>query len=41
MQQVLGNTNKVIMGNGTEGVVPYLPLNELQRRMPGATSAER
>lgn len=32
MQTVLADTNKVIMGNGTEGVVPYLPLNELQQR---------
>ena len=41
MQAVLGNTNKVIMGNGTEGVVPYLPLNELQRRMPGSSGQDR
>jgi len=41
MQNILGNTNKVILGNGTESVVPYLPLNELQRRMPGASGAER
>src|SRR5690625_92309 len=41
MQSVLGNTNKVIMGNGTDGVVPYLPLNELQRRMPGSSGQDR
>ncbi len=41
MQSVLGNTNKVIMGTGTEGVVPYLPLNELQRRMPGSSGQDR
>lgn len=34
MQEVLAGTNKVIMGNGMEGIVPYLPLNELQRHMP-------
>lgn len=34
MQEVMTRTNKVIMGNGTEGAVPYLPLNELQRRAP-------
>ncbi|MDF2096106.1 FtsH protease activity modulator HflK [Aquibaculum arenosum] len=36
MQEVMSGTNKVILGNGTEGIVPYLPLNELQRRMPTA-----
>ena len=34
MEQVLGNSNKVIVeqGQNTQGVVPYLPLPELQRR---------
>lgn len=36
MQEVMSGTNKVILGNGTEGIVPYLPLNELQRRTPTA-----
>src|SRR5690554_3126837 len=36
MQEVMSGTNKVILGNSTEGIVPYLPLNELQRRMPTA-----
>lgn len=39
MQNVLADTDKVIMGRGTEGVVPYLPLNELQRRTPGAQTS--
>lgn len=47
MERVLGASNKVILqpGEGGQGVVPYLPLNELQRRanpppqpaQPGAT----
>ena len=34
MEQVLGSSNKVIVeqGQNTQGVVPYLPLPELQRR---------
>ena len=34
MEQVLGGSNKVIVeqGQNTQGVVPYLPLPELQRR---------
>ncbi|MEM6941568.1 MAG: FtsH protease activity modulator HflK [Pseudomonadota bacterium] len=37
MQRVLGDVDKIILeggtgGNGAQGVVPYLPLNELQRR---------
>jgi len=39
MQNVLAGTDKVIMGRGTEGVVPYLPLNELQRRTSGAQAS--
>jgi len=34
MEQVLGNSNKVIIeqGTGGQGVVPYLPLPEIQKR---------
>jgi len=32
MEQVLRDSNKVIVGSGQQGVVPYLPLPELQRR---------
>jgi membrane protease subunit HflK len=35
MERVLGNSEKVLIdqnGQGAQGVVPYLPLNELQRR---------
>jgi len=35
METVLQNSNKVIIENG-QGVVPYLPLNELNRIAPGA-----
>jgi membrane protease subunit HflK len=36
MQKVLGDVDKIILegdaaGNGGQGVVPYLPLNELRR----------
>jgi len=31
IQEVLTNTDKVIMEGGGQGVVPYLPLNELRR----------
>ena len=35
MQDILGNMNKVILDNRSgQGVVPYLPLPELQRRQP-------
>jgi membrane protease subunit HflK len=42
MERVLGGTDKIIVdqkganGNGGQGVVPYLPLTELQRRPQGA-----
>ena len=36
MQNVLSGTEKVIMDSGVGGVVPYLPLNELQRRSGAA-----
>ena len=34
MEQILGQTNKVIIegGQGGSGVVPYLPLPEIQKR---------
>jgi membrane protease subunit HflK len=34
MEKVLGGSNKVILesGGGQQGVLPYLPLPELQRR---------
>ena len=35
MQSVLTESDKVIMDRGVQGVVPYLPLDELRRR-PGA-----
>ena len=38
MERVLGNTDKVIIdqnsSQGTQGVVPFLPLSEIQRRPP-------
>ena len=43
MQDVLGNMNKVILDNrGGQGVVPYLPLPELQRQQtrPGPPVAD-
>ena len=37
MQDVLQNSNKVIIDNkGGSGVVPYLPLPELQKKNAGA-----
>ncbi len=42
MEAVLGSSNKVIMdgqAGGQQGVVPYLPLNELQQRAPAAQNA--
>jgi modulator of FtsH protease HflK len=38
MERVLGGTEKFILDspNGSSGVVPYLPLNELTRRQPQA-----
>ena len=38
MQEVLSNTDKIIIDDNSGGVVPYLPLSELQKRLP-ATSA--
>jgi membrane protease subunit HflK len=36
MERVFGSTDKIIMDNksGTQGVVPYLPLDRLQNRTP-------
>jgi membrane protease subunit HflK len=38
LESVYARTNKVIMGKGTEGVVPYLPLNELKLQSGGRSS---
>ena len=38
MQEVLSNTDKIIIDENSGGVVPYLPLSELQKRLP-STSA--
>ena len=40
LQQVLSGADKIIIDekNGGRGVVPYLPLNELQRRTPTPTT---
>ncbi|MDJ0946063.1 MAG: FtsH protease activity modulator HflK [Kiloniellales bacterium] len=40
VQKVLQNTDKVIM-DGASGAVPYLPLDQLQRRGPGAAETAR
>lgn len=42
MERVLRDSNKVILepGQGGQGVVPYLPLPELQRREPGNQPAQ-
>jgi len=34
MQDVLSNTDKIIIDQKSGGVVPYLPLSELQKRLP-------
>lgn len=39
MQEVLRRSNKIIIDKGAEGgqgVVPYLPLNELQKKSGGS-----
>lgn len=38
MQEVLSNTDKIIIDKDGGGVVPYLPLSELQRKAPAATA---
>jgi membrane protease subunit HflK len=40
-EDIYRETDKVLLGKGTEGIVPYLPLNELQRRMPSGNDAGR
>jgi membrane protease subunit HflK len=42
MERVLGGMDKVIIDQGSQGqgVVPYLPLNELQRR-PAAQPSQQ
>jgi membrane protease subunit HflK len=40
MERVLGGADKIILDqNGNQGVVPYLPLNELGRRPPTGTAS--
>jgi membrane protease subunit HflK len=39
MEKVLKDSNKVIVGQEGQGVVPYLPLPELQKRAPAQTPA--
>jgi membrane protease subunit HflK len=34
MQEVFSNTDKIIIDEKSGGVVPYLPLSELQKRLP-------
>jgi membrane protease subunit HflK len=44
MERVLGNTDKVIIdqsAQGAQGVVPFLPLNELQRRPQPQPTAQQ
>lgn len=42
MEQIMRGTNKVIVDgqNGGQGVVPYLPLTELQKQQPRANNAQ-
>lgn len=43
MEQVLGSVDKVILDDaagGSQGVVPYLPLNELRRTTPAADNVD-
>src|SRR3954452_10781020 len=39
MERVLGGTDKVLIDQNAQGVVPFLPLNDLQRRSPPQASA--
>ena len=34
MERILGGSEKLVMDSGSQGVVPYLPLNELSPRRP-------
>jgi membrane protease subunit HflK len=36
MQEVLGNTDKIILGEDGNGAVQYLPLDQLRKRLEGA-----
>jgi membrane protease subunit HflK len=40
LEKVLGNVDKIIMDNGEggQGVVPYLPLNELRKTPQGGSN---
>ena len=40
MEKVLKDSNKVIIGQEGQGVVPYLPLPELQKRAPAQDPAQ-
>ena len=40
MEKVLKDSNKVIVGQDGQGVVPYLPLPELQKRAAPATQGQ-
>jgi len=41
MQEVLSDTDKIIIDDkGGSGVVPYLPLTELQKRMPAPATQD-
>ena len=42
MEQIMRGTNKVIVDsqNGGQGVVPYLPLTELQKHLPRTNNAQ-
>jgi modulator of FtsH protease HflK len=40
MQQVLSNTDKIIIDEKSGGVVPYLPLSELQRQRPAPSTTQ-
>ena len=41
MERVFGGMSKVIIDqNGSQGVVPYLPLGELQSQSPSATQRQ-
>jgi membrane protease subunit HflK len=41
MERVLGGVDKIIVDQNGQGVVPFLPLNELQRRAPAATNPQQ
>jgi modulator of FtsH protease HflK len=40
MQDVLSNTDKIIIDKNSGGVVPYLPLSELQKKQPTTPSTQ-